>query len=76
MEMMNKSMTKREWELKRAEEDMIVENAEVTCYLMLIQKAQAAGGIYLNAIGPLSQNMKDEQSMVDWIKTNSPGMLA
>src|ERR671927_230762 len=76
LEMMNNTMTKQEWELKRTEEDMIVENAEVTCYLMLIQKAQAVGGIYLNAIGPLSQNMKDEQSMVDWIKTNSPGMLA
>jgi ferritin-like metal-binding protein YciE len=76
LEMMNKTMTKQEWELKATEQDMIVENAEVTCYLMLIQKAQAVGGIYLNAIGPLSQNMKDEQSMVDWIKTHSPGMLA
>ena len=76
MEMMNNTMTKQEWELKRTEEDMIVENAEVTCYLMLIQKAQAAGGIYLNAVTSLSQNTKDEQSMVDWIKTHSPGMLA
>lgn len=76
MEMMNNTMTKQEWELKRTEEDMIVENAEVTCYLMLIQKAQSAGGIYLDAVTPLSQNMKDEQSMVDWIKTHSPGMLA
>ena len=69
-------MTEQEWELKKAEEDMIVENAEVTCYLMLIQKAQMAGGVFFNAVEPLLQNMKDEEHMVDWIKTNSPGMLA
>ena len=76
MKMMINSMTKKEWELKKAEQDMIVENAEVTCYLMLIGKAQMAGGVFSNAIEPLSQNMKDEQKMADWIKTNSPGMLA
>lgn len=76
MKLMLNSMTKQEWELKKAEQDMIVENAEVTCYLMLIGKAQMAGGIFSNAIEPLSQNMKDEQNMVEWIKTNSPGMLA
>ena len=75
-EMMDKSMTKPEYELKRAEEDMIVENAEVCVYLMLIQQCQMAGGIYLNAIAPLSKNMKDEQEQADWLKTNSPGMLA
>ncbi len=68
-------MTKPEYELKRAEEDMIVENAEVCVYLMLIQKCQMAGGIYLNAIAPLSKNMRDEQEQADWLKINSPGML-
>jgi ferritin-like metal-binding protein YciE len=74
-EMMDKTMTKQEYELKRTEEDMIVENAEVCCYLMLILKCQMAGGTYLNAITPLSKNMKDEQEQADWIKTNSPIML-
>jgi ferritin-like metal-binding protein YciE len=74
-EMMDKSMTKQEYELKRAEEDMIVENAEVCCYLMLIQKCQIAGGVYSNAIAPLSKNMQDEQEQADWLKTNSPVML-
>jgi ferritin-like metal-binding protein YciE len=74
--MMDKSMTKQEYELKRAEEDMIVENAEVCCYLMMIQKCQMAGGVYANAIDPLSQIMKDEQNQSDWIKSNSPVMLA
>ena len=73
--MMDKTMTKPEYELKRAEEDMIVENAEVCVYLMLIQKCQMAGGIYLNAIAPLSKNMNDEQEQADWLKTHSPGML-
>jgi ferritin-like metal-binding protein YciE len=76
MKMMTNSMTKQEWELKKAEQDMIVENAEVTCYVMLIGKAQMAGGVFSNAVEPLSLNMKDEQKMADWIKTNSPGMLA
>jgi ferritin-like metal-binding protein YciE len=75
-EKMDKTMTKQEYELKRTEEDMILENAEVCCYLMLIQKCQMAGGSYTNAIDPLSKNLNDEQHMVDWIKTNSPGMLS
>ena len=74
-EMMDKNMTKQEYELKRTEEDMIVENAEVCVYLMLIQKCQMAGGKYLDAIAPLSKNMQDEQEQADWIKTHSPGML-
>jgi len=36
-EMMDKTITKQEYELKRTEEDMIVENVEVYVYLMLIQ---------------------------------------
>lgn len=75
-QVMDSSMTEQEWELKKSEYDMIVENAEVSCYLALLQKAQIAGGVFMNAIESLSLNLKDEQSMVDWIKTNSPGMLA
>lgn len=55
---------------------MIVENAEVSCYLALLQKAQMAGGVFMNGIEPLSINLRDEQSMVDWIKTPSPAVLA
>jgi ferritin-like metal-binding protein YciE len=75
-ELMKNTMTKQEWELKRSEEDLINETAEAICYQMLIQKAQFAGGDFLNAIEPLSLNMKDEANMADWIKTNSPGMMA
>ena len=76
LDLMNNSMTKQEWELKRSEEDLINESAEAICYQMLIQKAQLAGGVFQNAIEPLSLNMKDEAKMADWLKTNSPGMLA
>jgi ferritin-like metal-binding protein YciE len=73
VKMMTNSITKQEWELKKAEYDMIVENAEVTCYLVLIGKAQITGGVFLESIELLSQNMKDKGNMVEWIKTNSPG---
>jgi ferritin-like metal-binding protein YciE len=75
-EMMKNTMTKQEWELKRSEEDLINESAETIYYQMLIQKAQMAGGVFQNAIEPLSLNMKDEAKMADWIKTNSPAMMA
>ncbi len=75
-EMMTNTMTKQEWELKRAEEDLINESAETVIYQMLIQKAQMAGGVFQNAIEPLSLNMKDEAKMAEWIKTNAPGMMA
>ncbi len=75
-EMMTNTLTKHEWELKRSEEDLINESAETIFYQMLIQKAQMAGGVFQNAIEPLSLNMKDEAKMAEWIKTNAPGMMA
>ena len=44
---------------------MIIENAEVYYYLMMIQKCQIFGGIFLDAIGSLSKIMKDEQAQAD-----------
>jgi len=72
----NNTMTKQEGEIKRFEEDLINERAEAICYLVLVQKAQMAGGVFSNAVEPLSLNMKDDTKMTDWIKTNSPVMLA
>ena len=74
--MMDNSMTAYEWELKKTEYDLIIENAEVSCYLMLIEKVRITKGEFLNALEPLSLNLKDEQNMVEWIKTNSPEMLS
>ncbi|MDQ4073863.1 MAG: ferritin-like domain-containing protein [Thermoproteota archaeon] len=75
LETMSNTMTRQEWEMKRSEEDLICENAEVIFYLMLIQKVQAAGGLFLTAVEPLTLNMTDEAKMADWIKTNSPSMI-
>jgi ferritin-like metal-binding protein YciE len=72
---MTNTMTKQEFELKKGEEDIILEKAEVICYFMLIQKAQKAGGIFLSAVEPLTLNMKDEENMAEWVKTNSPGIM-
>jgi ferritin-like metal-binding protein YciE len=74
--MMDNSMTAHEWELKKTEHDLIIENAEVSCYLMLIEKAQMTEAEFLNAAEPLLLNLKDEQNMVEWIKTNSPEILS
>lgn len=74
--MMDNSMTRYEWELKKTEYDLIVENAEVSCYLMLLEKAQMAKEEFPNAAEPLSLNLKDEQNMVEWIKSNSSEMLS
>ena len=43
---------------------------------MLIEKAQMTKGEYPNAVEHLLLNLKDEQNMVEWIKTNSPEMLS
>ena len=74
--MMDNSMTKHEWELKKTEYDLIIENAEVACYLLLMEKARVIKGELLNSVEPLSLNLKDEQNMVEWIKINSPEMVA
>ena len=73
---MTDTMTRQESELKKGEEDIILEKAEVICYFMLIQKAQKAGGIFLSAVEPLTLNMKDEENMAGWVKTNSPGIMS
>lgn len=72
---LNNTMSKEDMELKRAEEDLIIENAEVACYHMLIQKAKMAGGQFQAAADTLSLNMQDESKMIDWIKNNSLDML-
>ncbi len=63
-------------ELKKTEYDLIIENAEVSCYLMLIEKVRITKGEFLNVVEPLSLNLKDEQNMIEWIKTNSPELLS
>ena len=66
-------MIAEEWELKKAEEDIIVENAEITCDNMLIQKAQIMN--MDDAIPLLRQNLQEQESMAEWLKTNTSAMV-
>ena len=69
-----KTMTSAELELKAAKEDAVVENAEIILYDMLTHLAERMNAA--NAISILSQNLSEEKSMADWIKTNTPDMVA
>jgi ferritin-like metal-binding protein YciE len=69
-----KMMTSAESELTAAKEDAIVENAEIILYDMLTHLAERLNAT--NAIAILSQNLSEERSMADWIKTNMPDMVA
>ena len=71
---MESSMTEGEKELKKAEEDLLVEKAEATCYNMLIQKSNILN-MGTEALPILQQNLQEEQSMINWIESNSPIMI-
>jgi ferritin-like metal-binding protein YciE len=62
-----------EMELIRTKEDAILENAEIIGYKMVMQIAERTGAQEI--IPTLEQNMKEEQSMADWIVTHTPAML-
>jgi ferritin-like metal-binding protein YciE len=66
--------TDAESELKAAKEDAIVENAEIILYDMLTHLAERMNAA--NAISVLSQSLSEERAMADWIKTNTPDMVA
>lgn len=75
LEKMSNMMTEEELELKKTEEDLIIENAELGCYHMLLQKAKMAGGKFQIAEDMLSHNMLDEARMSNWIWSNTSRML-
>src|SRR6476646_6375316 len=68
-----KKMTPAELELKGAKEDAVVENTEIILYDMLIRMAQLLK--VEEAISVLTQNLSEERSMADWIKTNTPEII-
>ena len=71
---MESSMTEGEKELKKAEEDLLVEKAEATCYNMIIEKAKVLNQ-GTDAVPILEQNLREEQSMIEWIESNCPTMI-
>jgi ferritin-like metal-binding protein YciE len=76
MKSMKNSMTREEWKLRRTEEDVILENAEIVCYNTLIQNVKImnkddSGTI----ISVLHQNLQEEEYMAQCLKEISPSML-
>ena len=71
---MESSMTEGEKELKKSEEDLLVEKAESTCYNMLIEKSNILN-MGTEALPILQQNLQEEQSMINWIESNCPTMI-
>ena len=71
-DMENKATTV-EWQLKYAEQDAIIENAEVVGYDMLIQWAIKVN--VENVIPVLMQNLKEEGDMRMWLKPILQGFL-
>ena len=67
-------MTSAEYELIAAKDDAIVENAEIILYDMLTHLAERMNAA--NAIATLSESLSEEKAMADWIKTNTPDMVA
>jgi len=69
-----KMLTPAELELKAAKEDSIIENAEIILYDMLTQLAVKMNAA--DAIPILTQILSEERSMADWIRINTPVMVA
>jgi hypothetical protein len=63
-----------EQELMQSIEDIIVENAEVTGYNLLIQMAEKMN--MGNTIPYLRQSLDEEERMFGWLRANTPAMFA
>jgi len=74
VEEMEAKATKAEWQLKYAEQDAIIENAEAVGYDMLIQWAIKVN--VENVIPVLMQNLKEEEDMRMWLRANTPRLFA
>jgi len=75
LDMMNSTLSKEDWEVIKTEEDLIIENAEISCYHMLINKALVSGTNFQNAADTLALNLEDETKMVEWLKGNTSTLL-
>ena len=72
--MFGRMMTSAESELMAAKEDAIIEHAEIIFYDMLTHLAERMNAA--NAIAILSESLSEERAMADWIRTNTPDMVA
>jgi ferritin-like metal-binding protein YciE len=67
-------MTSAEIELKGTKEDVVVENAEIVFYDMLIQLVHKIN-VEREVVSVLTQILDEEKSMVEWIMSNTPVMI-
>ena len=70
----HQSATSAEQEVIQIAEDMIVENAEVIGYNLLIQMATNMN--FSDTIPSLKQSLEEEEKMSIWLRTNFPAMFA
>jgi len=70
----HQSATSAEQEVIQIAEDMIVENAEVIGYNLLIQMATKMN--FCDTIPSLKQSLEEEEKMSIWLRTNFPAMFA
>lgn len=70
----HQSATSAEQEVIQIAEDMIVENAEVIGYNLLIQMATKMN--FSGTIPSLKQSLEEEEKMSIWLRTNFPAMFA
>jgi ferritin-like metal-binding protein YciE len=70
----HQSATSAEQEVIQIAEDMIVENAEVIGYNLLIQMATKMN--FSDTIPSLKQSLEEEEKMSIWLRTNFPAMFA
>ncbi|HVH96696.1 MAG TPA: DUF892 family protein [Bacillus sp. (in: firmicutes)] len=70
----HQSATSAEQEVIQIAEDMIVENAEVIGYNLLIQMATKMN--FSDTISSLKQSLEEEEKMSIWLRTNFPAMFA
>jgi ferritin-like metal-binding protein YciE len=64
---------KAEKELISANQDAVIENAEIISYNMLIDIAKKINAEEIVPV--LEENLRQEEAMAAWIKTNTPKML-
>lgn len=70
----HQSAISAEQEVIQIAEDMIVENAEVIGYNLLIQMATKMN--FSDTIPSLKQSLEEEEKMSIWLRTNFPAMFA
>jgi ferritin-like metal-binding protein YciE len=67
-------LTSEEIELLKTKNDMIIEDAEVISYKLLIRTAERLG-IRDDVLAPLKQTLSEEEQMAQWLMDRAPSIL-